>query len=362
MAADWYEAEPPLFSVLVAELQRLKRRAQARWWLVVLVGVALTGAVLWKMSRKPTMYRAQIILAITEGEMNYGHVATPLGELRDYIGSVLLSNGAIVDMLKEKDWMADERELFGDEVVVMEIRDSLGIGVWRNYFQYSWSYDERRTARVALVYTSIDRDFAYEMVRALTNIVITREGERRAELAQALARQSVAVLDAARARLNAARSEALRAAGDVALAEEHHDAGQAAIARIHVTDAATEMRRAEEAFFAIEQTTTAESLEAAVTAAGLALEMQVVSDRKPPEHERSTVVLIGTALVALCIFLPLAGIVIGAFDARVHDLDDVERLDLHLLGHIPTFPGDSVGALRDRGVRLRRVPFWWPWP
>jgi hypothetical protein len=73
------------------------------------------------------------------------------------------------------------------------------------------------------------------------------------------------------------------------------------------------------------------------------------------------VVLIGFAFLTLCIFLPLAGIVIGAFDARVHDLDDVGRLDLTVLGHIPEFPGDSVGALRDRGVRLRRVPSWVPW-
>lgn len=359
--ADWYESELPLYRVLATELQRLKRRAQARWPLVVLVGLALTGAVLWKVSRKPTLYKAQIVVAITEGELNQGHVATPLGELRDYIGNVLLSGAAIVEMLNEKEWMADEREMFGDEVVVTEIHDGLGIGVWRNYFQYSWSYDERRTARVALVYTHVDRDFAYEMVRALTNIVIEREAERRSEMAQELAKQSSAVLDSARVRLADARAAQLEAAAAVATAEARGDTTRAAIAQMHAAETAAEMRRAEEAFFAIEQTTTAEALEAAVTSAGLALDIEVVSDRKPPKHERSSVVLVGMTFVALCIFLPLAGIVIGAFDTRVHDLDDIGRLELTMLGHLPSFPGDRVGALRDRGVRLRRMPSWVPW-
>lgn len=361
MAADWYESELPFHRVLATELQRLKRRARARWPLVVLAGLALTAAVVWKVSRKPPIYKAQIILAITEGELNHGHVATPLHELRDYIGTVLLSTGAIIEMLDEREWLRDERELFGDELVVAEIRDFLGIGVWRNYFQYAWSYDERRTARVALVYTHVDRDFAYEMVRALTNLVIEREGARRAELAQSLARQSAAVLDGARVRLTEARAAQLDAAAALAQAEQDGDLTQAAIERIRSADAANALRRAEEAFFAMEATTTREALEAAVTAAGLALDIDVVADRKPPKHERSTVVLVGVAFVALCIFLPLAGIVIGAFDTHVNDADDVARLDLPVLGHIPEFPGDGVGALRDRGVPLRRMPSWLPW-
>ncbi|HRI98842.1 MAG TPA: hypothetical protein PLZ93_24665, partial [Nocardioides sp.] len=227
MAADWYESELPFHRVLATELQRLKRRAQARWPLVVLAGLALTAAVVWKVSRKPPIYKAQIILAITEGELNHGHVATPLHELREYIGTVLLSTGAIIEMLEDREWMIEEREMFGDELVVAEIRDFLGIGVWRNYFQYAWSYDERRTARVALVYTHVDRDFAYEMVRALTNLVIEREGERRAELAQSLARQSAAVLDGARERLS-------ETPGAVAIVSSESYAGRHAVGLVDI--------------------------------------------------------------------------------------------------------------------------------
>jgi capsular polysaccharide biosynthesis protein len=293
--------------------------------------------------------------------MNRGAVATPLGELQDYIGNVLLSSTAIIAMLDEKKWMARERKLFGDEVVVAEIHDMLAIGVWRNYFQYSWAYDERRTARVGLVVTHVDRTFAYELVRALTNLVIERENERRAELAKELATQTQAVLDSARERVAEARRLQQQADAAVAAAVARGDTTQAAIEDMHAAEAAAAAHRAEDAFFAVEQTTTNEALEASVTSAGLALEIQVVFDKKPPKHERSMVMLVGVLFASLCIFLPLAGVVIGAFDVRVHDNDDVARIELPILGHIPSFPGDTVGALRDRGVRLRRVTSWVPW-
>jgi hypothetical protein len=47
---------------------------------------------------------------------------------------------------------------------------------------------------------------------------------------------------------------------------------------------------------------------------------------------------------------------VGAFDTRVHDREDVERIGLPVLGHLPPFPGDHVGSLRARGVRRPRVP------
>jgi len=108
-------------------------------------------------------------------------------------------------------------------------------------------------------------------------------------------------------------------------------------------------------------TPTGRALQAAVTAAGLALDMTVVDEREPPPAERTTVGLIVVGVVALCLFLPLAGVVIGSFDVRVHDLEDVERLKLATLGHLPGFPGDRVGALRDRGVNLARMTSWLPW-
>ncbi len=359
--ADWYESEPPLHRVLAAELQRLKRRAQARWPLVVVVAVALTAAVVWKVARKPGQYRARVVLALTEGELAGRGDVTPLHELRDYVGTVLLSNAALLELVERRGLFARARAQFGDDYAVQLLRDQLGIGVWRNYFQYSYSYDERRTARIAIAYVAQDPDHAYEMARDLTSIVIAREGERRIEAARLLAEQARGILDAARAELAGVRAELNAEVAALAEAERRGEATEVAVHRLRAAELTLAVTRAQEAFFALEQTTTGGALQAAATAAGLALELTVVDERRPPRAERPVFVLVAVGVFALGLFLPLAGIVIGAFDTRVHDLEDVSRLELTALGHLPPFPGDDVGALRGRGVPRRAVPSWWPW-
>jgi hypothetical protein len=45
----------------------------------------------------------------------------------------------------------------------------------------------------------------------------------------------------------------------------------------------------------------------------------------------------------------------------VHDVDDVERLGLPVLGHVPGFPGDRVGSLEARSVQRTRIPLFRRW-
>jgi hypothetical protein len=54
-------------------------------------------------------------------------------------------------------------------------------------------------------------------------------------------------------------------------------------------------------------------------------------------------------------------LIMGAFDSRVHDSDDVARLGLTVLGHVPGFAGDDVGSLEARGVSRARVPSFSRW-
>ena len=56
-----------------------------------------------------------------------------------------------------------------------------------------------------------------------------------------------------------------------------------------------------------------------------------------------------------------SALLIGAFDSRVHDVDDVARLGLPVLGHVPGFPGDGVGSLTVRGASRARVPSFQRW-
>jgi hypothetical protein len=44
---------------------------------------------------------------------------------------------------------------------------------------------------------------------------------------------------------------------------------------------------------------------------------------------------------------------VGAFDSRLHGAEDVERLGLAVVGHVPRFAGHRVGSLVERRQRSR---------
>jgi len=98
-----------------------------------------------------------------------------------------------------------------------------------------------------------------------------------------------------------------------------------------------------------------------LTAAGLGMRIDLVEERRPDRPEHSWLALALTLLVIGTGALAGSALFLGAFDSRVHDTDDVARLGLPVLGHVPGFPGDRVGSLRSRGARRAPVPWYLRW-
>jgi hypothetical protein len=94
---------------------------------------------------------------------------------------------------------------------------------------------------------------------------------------------------------------------------------------------------------------------------GLDMSLSIVEEDRPDRPQRSEFVWILIAVVVGTGALIGATLVIGTFDSRVHDTDDVARLGLPVLGQIPRFPGDNVGSLQARGATRARVPSFLRW-
>jgi hypothetical protein len=107
--------------------------------------------------------------------------------------------------------------------------------------------------------------------------------------------------------------------------------------------------------------TSPEALADRIAEAGLDLSVDIVAEKRPNRPE-SKGLLIAMMLVVVGVGALIgSALVLGAFDSRVHDTDDVERLGLPVLGHVPEFPGDTVGSLEARGVQRARVPSFLRW-
>jgi hypothetical protein len=354
---DWYESEPPLGRQWVAELQRLKRRAQARPFLILSLAALLTGAVMFMLATKPRLARARVVIAVTEGDLGAQRTPTSMGELREYVDTVLLPNASLLPIIEANAWRFPLRRKLGDAYALSELRDTFEIGVWRNYFLYQYSIDERRSARIAITVTHTDRDFAVELARRLAAIIIDAENAQRQRAARALIAEATSIIARAHERLGEAQIALNERTVALAKAELDGATARATALRMEVFAASSALRREQEKLDTLNRSAGAEQLDAAVTQAGLGMQLEIADERLPPPEEGGrtlTLIVVGVALFLMMV--PLVSIAIGSFDSRIHDLEDVSRLGFPIVGHVPSFPGDSAGSLRDRGVRRRRVP------
>ncbi|CAN5912020.1 hypothetical protein BH11MYX2_BH11MYX2_01050 [soil metagenome] len=77
---------------MIAELQRVLRRARAHWVSVVLIAALVAGGLVFVVVNRHRQLEAQVTLALTEGVLTGERSGVPAHELQEYVSSVLLSD------------------------------------------------------------------------------------------------------------------------------------------------------------------------------------------------------------------------------------------------------------------------------
>jgi hypothetical protein len=352
----WFQAEQPIRYAIVEELQRIKRRSRARMIPIVLIAAALTAAVIYKRSKKVRMHEAEVVIAVTEGSLSSGHIPMPVMELREYIASVLLSNQVIEQIIVDEDLFPLRKKL-GMQFAINEFRDMFEIGVHRNYFLSEYSIDSPRSARISIELSHTDPRFANRMAHRIAELIVVGEQAHRQAVADEIARQAGMALETVRAEAVAVEQEV--ADRGLAVAEAEHKGLHRVAGALKITmhEAEAKLREAEKTVNALSKQANAEEMAAEIDRAGLGMRFDIV-DAKTPLDEPGAGLYFQVIVGGFVFFvvLPLVALFVGAFDTRIHDREDAERLGLPVLGHLPPFPGDGVGSLRARGLRGRRVP------
>jgi hypothetical protein len=353
---DWLDAEPPLSRATVTELQRLKRRAKSRLVLVLALATAMTAALVYKVATRPRHYRARIVLAVQEGDVERRETPLPMRDLRAYVTTVLMPAADLTAMVEQHD-LFPLRRTQGDEFALTELWDVLDVSVHRNYFLYD--DDTPRDARIAITVNYLDPDLSYAIARDVASIVMRNAALERERAARSLIDEADRAVAASRARLVELETEA---AALRARAKELEAKGKRGLATALAGEAAaveTAILDARESAATLARASSTEQLTAAIYQAGLGLDLSIVDERKPDRPVDTTYLMTVIAVILFLITVVIVSLFVGAFDSRVHDLDDVVRLGIPIVGEIPPFPGDGVGSLRDRGVKRRGVALSW---
>jgi hypothetical protein len=356
----WFESEEPTRYVMIAELQRIQRRTRVRPIPVLLLAVVVTAGITYKVATKPVIVESEVVLALTEGQLATRTSSLPVDQLREYFSSVLLPDNKLTELI-EKHNLFRLRKRLGPQYALAELRGSLEVQIWKNSFVY---YDEdnpdaRRSARIGLTVADADPDRAFDIARELASIAIETSARQRQKLADQVSQQVAVMHDATSDKLARLDDEAALKQAAINDARARGRLDLAGILRVDMVALDHERKRTEERLTQI--ATSRESLAREISSAGLDMTLSVVEEHRPERPTRSGFVLVLVAVVVGTGALIGSALVVGAFDSRVHDTDDVERLGLPVLGQVPRFPGDNVGSMRARSAASARVPSFLRW-
>lgn len=352
-SVDWYDTEESTHLGMIAEVQRIRRRTRARPVPVIIVAAAVTAFITYKLATRQAQVEAEVVLALTEGSLSQRHTGLPMYELREYVSTVLLPDKKLLDLI-ERRHLYPSRKRMGDQYAIDDLRSLVDIQIWKNTF-IAYDEEEERSARIGLTVADSDPDRAYDMARDLATIVMETAQEQRQEMTKQLAAQVSEIHEKVRTRADQLEREYTEK--EVARQKAHRDGNErlAQALDLQLGELWHEQARAARTLANIAESNR-ESLADRISAAGLDMNVTVVEEHRPLRSENRNFVIAMIGVVIGLGSLLGAALILGAFDARIRDVDDVERLGLTVLGHLPAFAGDHVGSLQARGAVRARVP------
>ncbi len=359
---DWLEAEHSQ-GTLRNELQRLKRRAKERKLLVIMLALMGASAVLYKISKRIPMYTASIVMRVTEGVLVDEESPLAGQGLGNYLYSVALNKERLLPII-EKHKLYPERETFGDDYAIDELRNFLDIEVGSNLFAGERDDgDPQRSVGITIHYSDFDPNLAFYIAEDLSRVLIEAEVARRKSHAEKLAAIANRTVERVQERL-------LTQTSKLAITEFTIDDGGTAAGKlgseaalIAVAEALIVRKRLvvdiKETTLVLERVSADQSyvnLAQNAEGANQALQFEVVDVRKPLIIPGTSLAVYG--IVGLFVFvclLPICAIGLAAMDTKLHHIDDVMRLGMPVVGHVPSFPGSQMGTLRERSRRAKKT-------
>jgi len=357
---DWYESEENPRIGMIAEIQRIRRRARIRPWPVILVAVVITSAVTYKFGLKPRLYTSDVVLALNEGALaKQDDTSIPFDQLKEYVTHVLLPDSEVEKLIERR--APGRIDRVGAQFALETFLDRVEIMIWKNSFAYFDDADAnaQKSARIGIEVSNEDPDAGLEIARDLAAIAIATHEAQRRKLTTALSGEIATMRSEVSEQLEALGATLAKKRNELDEARRVGNNRLASSLIVEVASLAQQQKRLSSKLREID--VSPDALADQVTEAKLDTTITIVDQFKPEKVEQSGLVLAMLIAVIGTGSLLGAALVLGAFDSRVHDTDDVSRLGLPVLGHVPGFAGDQVGSLEARGVTRARVPLLLRW-
>jgi hypothetical protein len=354
VAVDWWEAERELISWR-RELDRLKRRARARLFRTLLLTGLVSLALVWMVGRKVPLAESRILIRVTEGSVIREDAPTSSADLADFLNDYAFSNRNLTRLIEKHQLYPFERTR-GDIYALEELRGNLVLEVHRNQFLEARGYNSAaRTVRISVTFRDEDPDVSFAVASDLAQLIIDSEARRRAETTRGLANVTDRAVNTAVARLQEIQQDIAQRQAALQEAQRKDDKEEIAAMKVAIARLTEDLQGHAKLVRNARENKMRADLRKALESGHLNMMFQIVDERPPappPAGKEIRLAMIG--LACFLILLPLCAVAVGAFDSRIHDPEDVQRLGLEVVGHVPRFGGFGVGSMRSRRAAERR--------
>jgi hypothetical protein len=351
---DWLDSESELLSWR-RELDRLKRRARARLLRTLVMAGLATLAVVYMVARRVPLAESRILIRVTEGSVLREDAPVSSRDLGQFLNDSALSNRNLIQIIR-KHRLYPLEQARGDLYALEEMRAHLSLEVYRNYFLEARGYNaDVRTARILVRFLDDDPGVSFQVASDVAQLIIDSEARRREQTSRGLAGITQRAVDTAMALLQERQEELLDRRGALIDARRKDDKEEIAAIQVDISRLTKDVDNQSVAVSKVRADKARADLKLALESQGINLFYEIVDERPPappPSGKEIRLAMIG--LAAFIIILPLCAIAVGAFDSRLHDTEDVQRLGLEVVGHVPRFPGFGVGSMRARQRAERR--------
>jgi hypothetical protein len=318
----------------VMETRRLVRRA-GRSPLVTLALALLAGAALFGLQlRRPPVFAARAELLLRESALSTDRTRVSRADLRSFVENVAFTSSGLQEVMDQHGLF--RREAARSPVLALEeMRKSIEVDILQNYLaEDRLERTPSRSARIVITFSADEPEQAMVVARDLGMLVARAELGRHAE--QAREQAGLASAAAAEARAQASRTQgelaALEAAAAVAPAKIS-SAQRVKIAFLRAWLAKLEGRRSqlEQEHVRLDLTAAAEDKQAGTRVHLASLQAETEGSHSKQQWLRRRAAIAGAAGLALALLL------VGAFDPRLYDADDIRRAGSLSLGtlHAP---------------------------
>jgi hypothetical protein len=318
-------AEEPSWAALGRHSGRLFRRARRHVRLVCGLAALATLGALGVAYRRPVRQRATVSLRLTEDAESSALPWTDRA-LRGYVNEVALSQTQLARLIDRHHMFRQPGVKFDPIAAVATLRERIEVEVSQNHTISLIQRDNRpRSAYVHIKYDDGDPERVMVIARELGELMVEAGRSEQRRQAETAVRLATAEARAARAALQDLRAEATRA---IELApRQARSTEDIPGLRDAVRLAQARLDRAEESVVNAGRRLRNQTFEGG-------LDIQVLETVASPPPWGTGKRLGAVAVGASVICLPLAMLLVGAWDRRIYTAEDLRERGVRCLGHL----------------------------